>query len=139
MRSRPASAAALSCALLLLTGCAYLTGGLSPYGKDVTADQLTGSWTGDCNSTLTINADLTASATDFPVAADSSTFTTRVSGAGTWRIVPREKDGTPEKLDLTFDSKGNEVDFAQGPHGSLILSDQVGDPDLGIACRYTHD
>ncbi|AUG80806.1 hypothetical protein CFP65_6139 [Kitasatospora sp. MMS16-BH015] len=131
-------AVALLPVLLGASGCAYLTGGLGPYGKPVTAGQLIGTWTGDCASTLVLRPDLTLTATGFPLEFDEhDQISTRTSGAGQWTVPTGDTAHPPERLPVSIGQHGYEVDLAMGAHGALVLAVTVGDPDEGVGCRYT--
>ncbi|MER5636790.1 hypothetical protein ABT095_07540 [Kitasatospora sp. NPDC002227] len=132
------SAAVVLTAVLGLTGCAALTGGLELYGKPVTLDQLTGTWTGDCDSTLVLGPGQAITVKDFPAAEEDLKITTRFSGTGSWEFEAVLQGETPTSLHVAVGTHRGVVDLAKSSHGELVLAVTVGDPDEGVGCRYTH-
>ncbi|MFJ3233521.1 hypothetical protein [Streptomyces sp. NPDC086787] len=132
-----AAALALGCALPL-SGCAAMTGELAPYKKPVSEAQLVGTWNGDCDAKLVIGSDHKLTTTGFPTGADSQTLkiTSRFTGSGSWAMVERFGD-LPAHVNLDLDNTPNDLDYAAGHDGSLVLAVTVGDPNDGVGCRFT--
>ncbi|MFF7082119.1 hypothetical protein [Streptomyces lavendulae] len=113
-----------------------MDGSLAGDTTPLTDSRVVGTWNGtNCPATLTIDADHSARVTGFPVASDGSKVTKTVAGEGSWKIEPAVGH-TLSRLSLTIGSAGHEA--ASGKDGSTtVLFVTVGDPDDGVACRYT--
>ncbi|MEU2925853.1 hypothetical protein ABZ636_12530 [Streptomyces sp. NPDC007251] len=106
-----------------------------PLAKNVHASQLIGTWhAADCEATLTLNPDGSASAAGIPTDTDlNGKVTQRISGNGTWEI---DKSGGDEELDVTIRDEVTSFDLYRND-GHLLVALTIGDPDDMNWCVLT--
>ncbi|MDT0469919.1 hypothetical protein [Streptomyces gibsoniae] len=90
--------------------------------------QLIGTWRAqDCDTTLALHRDGSASVTGIPTEMDlDGKVTQRVSGDGTWEIY---KSGAEQELDVTIGDEGTPFDLYRDK-GRLLVGLTVGDPTI---------
>ncbi|QTD95807.1 hypothetical protein [Streptomyces cyanogenus] len=106
-----------------------------PPAKNVHNSQLIGTWrTRDCDTTLVLKPDGSASATGIPADTDlNGKITRRLSGDGTWEIY---KSGAEQELDVTVGDEETPFDLYRDK-GRLVVGLTVGDPDSMNWCILT--
>jgi hypothetical protein len=106
-----------------------------PHAKNVHDSQLIGSWRArDCDTTLTLRPDQSASATGIPTDMDlNGKVTQRLSGDGAWEIY---KSGAEQELDVTIGGETTPFDLYRDK-GRLLVGLTVGDPDNMNWCTLT--
>ncbi|MGW5434641.1 hypothetical protein ACWET9_47305 [Streptomyces sp. NPDC004059] len=126
---------ALISAPMVLSVSACMGWGGYPPAKNVHESQLIGIWRArDCNTTLTLNRDGSASVTGMPTEMDlAGKATQRVSGDGTWEI---DKSGAKQELDVTIRDEETPFDLYRNK-GRLLVGLTVGDPDDMNWCALT--
>jgi hypothetical protein len=134
MNSRAWKWALISAPMALSVSACMGWGGYPP-AKNVRDSQLIGSWHArDCDTTLTLNRDGSASVTDMPTEMDlDGKVTHRVGGDGTWEI---DKSGAKQKLDVTIGDEITPFDLYRDK-GRLLVGLTVGDPDDMNWCVLT--
>ncbi|MEU3839247.1 hypothetical protein AB0E88_04360 [Streptomyces sp. NPDC028635] len=135
VRVRVVSALGAAAVALLVGGCG---GGAPKATPPVTEAQVVGHWSGDCGSTLTVAADHTFTATDFPVDYSLATGAVQRVGAGhgTWYLFAGVKGDARQTLDLKFGKEFHDLDFVRSGN-SIALRTALGDPDDNRWCRFS--
>ncbi|MEV5735567.1 hypothetical protein [Streptomyces sp. NPDC052292] len=128
---------ALISAPLVLSVSACMGWGGYPVAKNVHESQLIGTWRAeDCDTTLTLSRDGSASVTGMPTEMNlDGKVTQRVSEDGTWEI---DKAGAEQELDLNIKDEWTSFDLYRGK-GRLLVGLTVGDPDNMNWCALTRD
>ncbi|MGV9903229.1 hypothetical protein ACWDU8_12220 [Streptomyces sp. NPDC003388] len=136
MNSRALKWALISAPLVLSVSACMGWGGY-PVAKNVHESQLIGTWRAeDCDTTLTLNRDGSASVTGMPTEMNlDGKVTRRVSGDGTWEI---DKAGAEQELDLNIKDEWTSFDLYRDK-GRLLVGLTVGDPDNMNWCALTGD
>ncbi|MFF3634822.1 hypothetical protein [Streptomyces sp. NPDC002250] len=126
---------ALMSALTVLSVSACTGWGGYPPAKNVHGSQLVGTWRArDCDTTLTLKRDGSASVTGMPTEMDlDGKVTHRGGGDGTWEI-----DGSraEQELDVTIGNETTPFDLYRD-EGRLLVGLTVGDPDDMNWCVLT--
>lgn len=126
---------ALISAPMALSVSACMGWGGYPPAKNVHDSQLVGTWRArQCDTTLTLNPDGSATATGIPTDMDlSGKIRHRISGDGTWKIY---KSGAEQELDVTIGHDETPFDLYRD-NGRLVVGLAVGDPDDMNWCILT--
>ncbi|MFD8307113.1 hypothetical protein ACFV29_32945 [Streptomyces sp. NPDC059690] len=134
MNSRAWKWALISAPMALSVSACVGWGGY-PQAKNVHASQLVGTWRAqDCDTTLTLKADGSASATGIPTDMDlNGKVLHRLSGDGTWDIY---ESGAEQELDVTVKDEETPFNFYRDK-GHLVVGLTVGDPDDMNRCVLT--
>ncbi|MGW2446774.1 hypothetical protein [Streptomyces sp. NPDC001675] len=126
---------ALMSALTVLSVSACTGWGGYPPATNVHGSQLVGTWRArDCDTTLTLKRDGSASVTGMPTEMDlDGKVTHRGGGDGTWEI-----DGAraEQELDVTIGNETTPFDLYRDD-GRLLVGLTVGDPDDMNWCVLT--
>ncbi|MFE6760737.1 hypothetical protein ACFVDQ_45350 [Streptomyces sp. NPDC057684] len=135
MDSRAWKWALISAPVVLSVSACVGWGGYPP-AKNVHESQLMGTWRDrECDTTLTLHPDGSASAAGIPTEMDPihGTITQRVSGDGTWKI---DKFGGEPQLDFAMGLEHIPFDLYRD-EGRLLVGLTVGDPDSWGPCILT--
>ncbi len=134
MNSRAWKWALISAPMALSVSACMGWGGYPP-AKNVHDSQLIGTWRArECDTTLTLNPDGSASATGIPTEMHlDGKVTQRASGDGTWEIY---KSGAEQELDVTIGDEETPFDLYRD-NGRLLVALTVGDPDDMNWCTLT--
>lgn len=126
---------ALISAPMALSVSACVGWGGYPHAQNVRASQLVGTWRSqDCDTTLTLKADGSASAAGIPTDMDLDGRTVdSLSGAGTWDI---HESGAEQELDVTIENEETPFNLYRD-NGHLVVGLSVGDPDDMNSCVLT--
>jgi hypothetical protein len=126
---------ALISAPVALSVSACMGWGGYPHAKNVHGSQLIGTWRArECDTTLTLNPDGSASTTGIPTEMKlDGKVTQRVSGDGTWEI---DESGAEQQLDVVMGDQHTPFDLYRD-NGRLLMALTVGDPDDMNWCTLT--
>ncbi|WP_157857778.1 hypothetical protein [Streptomyces durhamensis] len=126
---------ALISAPMALSVSACMGWGGYPQAKNVHDSELIGTWRArDCDTTLTLRPDRSASAAGIPTETDlNGKITRRLSGDGTWAIYT---SGAEQELDVTIGDEETPFDLYRDK-GRLSVGLTVGDPDEMNWCTLT--
>ncbi|MFF4501233.1 hypothetical protein [Streptomyces sp. NPDC001401] len=133
MRGRTASALCAGAVALLVGAC----GGDPKALPRMTAADVLGHWTGDCGSTLTVEADRTFTVRDFPVdyALVSGAVQRLTAGHGTWYLYAGGTGDTAQTFDLKIGEQFYDLDYVRRGD-SIALRIALGDPDDNRWCEF---